>query len=66
MKVFDTINPREGIEIGEAADEAEALKMLTEHFAGTGEDRLRGVALADYDHDWRGEVYVPKLVGINA
>ena len=66
MKVFDSINPKEGFLIGEAATEDEALALLRKHFEGTGEDRLRGVATADFNADWRGEVYVPRLAGINA
>lgn len=64
MKVFDG-NPREGIEIGNASDEGTALAMLREHFRGTGEDRLYGVTKADFGADFTGEVFVPRLRGIN-
>ena len=65
MKVFDSINPREGLEIGEAETAEAALAMLRSHYEGTGEDRLCGVTTVDYDADWSGEVYVPRLAGIN-
>lgn len=65
MKVFDTINPREGIEIGDAANEAEAMKMLAAHYEGTGEDRLYGITRADFIVDFTGEVFIPRLKGLN-
>jgi hypothetical protein len=65
MKVYDTINPREGLVIGDAADESAALKLLKAHFVGTGEDRLYGVARADFNADFTGEVFIPRLKGLN-
>ena len=66
MKVFDSINPREGLEIGDAETPEAAFAMLRSHYEGTGEDRLCGVTTADFNADWIGEVYVPRLAGINA
>lgn len=65
LKVFDTINPKEGFEVGEAQTPEEALALLTAYFKDTGEDRLVGVTTADCDSCFEGEVYVPILAGIN-
>lgn len=65
MKVYDTINPREGCEVGDVEGPVEAFKLLQAYFEGTGEDRLCGVCLADFDQEWQGEVFVPCLMGIN-
>ena len=65
MKVFDSINPREGICIGDADRAEVALAMLRAHYEGTGEDRLYGVTTADCDQYFEGEVFVPQLHGIN-
>jgi len=65
MKVFDSINPRDGINIGNATNANEALALLREHYDGTGEDRLYGITTADHDADHLGEVFVPRLRGVN-